>query len=185
MNLNLTKKVAAAIGGAAVASGLVACADNITGPLRSAEGTSAQLAVSSAADSAPIRRVTGGGRLVLPGVDVEVKLTAQLLPDGTARGSYTNNAHDMSAFGLPGHNMIQNEIDCLEFDGNVVWFGGPMKQTTMPGTHPAVIGMIIDSEAGDRLFSGPVTFAAPGKTCHDRPVFPFPPNLIDGDFKVE
>ena len=184
MKMILIKHAAAAVGLAVVAAGVMACTRSVTGPLQSERGAGAQLA-AAANGSAPEHSVTGAGRLVLQGVDAQISLTGRLLPDGTATGVLTLNAHDMSGFGLPGHNMFQADIDCLVFDGTKVWFGGPMKHTTMPappggGPHPPVIGVVVDSGAGDRLYFGP---APPGLTCHARPFLPeFP---IDGNFKVE
>ena len=185
MNLNLTKVTGAAFALAAMAAGAAACAGSVTGPLPNSTGTGAPFAEAAADSSAPVRTVTGSGRLVLPGVDTQISITARLLADGTPTGVLTFNAHDMSGFGLPGHNIIKGEIDCLEFDGNKVWFGASIKHTTMPpppggGPHPPAIGVIVDSETGDRLYTGP---SLPGQSCHDRPFLPeFP---VDGNFKIE
>lgn len=185
MNLNPMKQAAAAFALAAMAAGAVACADSMAGPLPNSQGTGGQVTATVANSSTPVHRVTGSGRLVLPGVDAQISISARVLPDGTATGVLTFNAHDMSGFGLPGHNMIKGDIDCLEFDGSKVWFGASMKHTTMPpppggGPHPPAIGVIVDSDSGDRLYSGP---SMPGQSCHDRPFLPeFP---IEGDFKVE
>ena len=184
MNSNLTKQAAAAFAAAAMAAG-AACADSMTGPLPNSRGTGAQRTASVANSSTPVHTVTGSGRLILPGVDAQISVSARLLTDGTPTGMLTLNAHDMSGFGLPGHNLIKGDIDCLEFDGNKVWFGASIKHTTMPsppegGPHPPAIGVIVDSDAGDRLYTGP---SMPGQSCHDRPFLPeFP---IEGDFKVE
>lgn len=156
----------------------------MAGPLAQSRGTGA-LVAATPDNSVPERKVTGSGRLVLPGVDAQISISARMLPDGTPTGVLTFNAHDMSGFGLPGHNMIKGDIDCLEFDGSKVWFGASMKHTTMPsppggGPHPPAIGVIVDSDAGDRLYTGP---SMPGQSCHDRPFLPeFP---IEGDFNVE
>ena len=180
MNVNLKKRATAAVGLAALAAAVVACSNSVTGPLQGDRGTGAQLA-----SSAPEHKVTGAGRLVLPGEDVQISLTARQLQDGTATGVLTLNAHDMSGFGVPGHSITHADIDCLVFDGNKVWFGGPLKHTTMPappggGPHPSVIGVVVDSDTGDRIYAGP---APPGLTCQNRPALPeFP---IDGDFRVE
>ena len=184
MNLNPTKQAAAAFALAAMAAGAVACADSVAGPLAQSRGTGA-LAAATPDNSVPERKVSGSGRLVLPGVDALISISARMLPDGAATGVLTLNAHDMSSFGLPGHNMIKGDIDCLEFDGSKVWFGASMRHTTMPpppggGPHPPAIGVIVDSDAGDRLYAGP---SMPGQSCHDRPFLPeFP---IEGDFNVE
>ena len=186
MNLNLMKQAAAAVGLAALSAGVAACTGNsVTGPLPSAQGSGSQLAATSPNASAPEHKVTGAGRLVLPGVDVQISLTARQLPDGTATGVLTFNSHDLSGFGAPGHSITQADVDCLVFDGNKVWFGGALKHTTMPpppggGPHTPAIGVVVDSHDGDRVYVGP---APPGVTCHARPFLPeFP---IDGDFRVE
>ena len=189
MNLNLItnlkKRATAAVGLAALAVGVAACSGSVTGPLQSDRGNGAQLAGFASTNSVPEHKVTGAGRLLLPGVDAQISVSARRLPDGTATGVLTLNAHDMSGFGVPGHSMTQADIDCLVFDGNKVWFGGALKHTTMPpppggGPHPPAIGVVVDSDGGDRVYVGP---APPGLTCHDRPSLPeFP---IDGDFRVE
>ena len=185
MNLNPMTQAAAAFVLAAMVAGTVACANSVTGPLPDSRGTAAQVTAAVANRSTPEHTVTGSGRLILPGVDAQITVSARLLPDGTPTGVLTLNAHDMSGVGLPGHNIIKGDIDCLEFDGGKVWFGASMKHTTMPpppggGPHPPAIGVIVDSDAGDRLYTGP---SMPGQSCHDRPFLPeFP---IEGDFKVE
>jgi len=185
VSLNLAQRVGAAVSLAAVAAAMAACAGGVTGPLRNADGTGVQLGAASPESVAPIHTVTGSGRLVLPGVDAQLAASARLLADGTATGVFTMNAHDLSAFGAPGHTMLQFDVDCLEFDGTRVWFSGPIKHTTLPpppggGPHPPSIGLIVDAATGDRIYVGP---APPGVTCHDKPSLPELP--VDGDFRVE
>ena len=184
MNLNLARHLGATVARAAIAAAMAACADGVTGPLRSTEGNGVQLAAASPDSAAPTHKMTGSGRLVLPGVDAQLSASARLLADGSATGVFTMNAHDLTGFGAPGHSMLQFDIDCLEFDGSKVWFGGPVKHATVPtpggGAHPRGIGLIVDSAIGDRIYVGP---APPGLTCHNKPALPeFP---IDGDFRVE
>jgi hypothetical protein len=180
----LKKRAAAAVGLAVLAVGVTACSGNVTGPLGSEGGGGGQLAAAPSS-LAPEHGVTGAGRLVGPGVDAQISVSARLLADGTPTGGLTFNAHDLSGFGVPGHSITQVDVDCLVFEGNKVWFGGAIKHTTMPpppggGPHPPAIGVVVDSSAGDRVYFGP---APPGLTCHDRPFLPeFP---IDGDFRVQ
>ena len=116
---------------------------------------------------------------------MQISLSARLLQDGAPTGVLTFNAHDLSGFGAPGHSITQADIDCLVFGGNKVWFGGAVSHTSLPAPpggdpNPRAIGLVVDSNSGDRVYLGP---APPGLTCQDRPLLPeFP---IDGDFRVQ
>ena len=190
MTLNGLHKLALAATSLVAMTSAWACTNGLTAP----SATSAPVAATSGGAgsrqvaSAPDHLVSGSGKVTqMPGLEYRIAIDARLLPDGTATGSVTTNILDISAFNLDKNYLVINEIDCLEFDGSTVWFGGPQRQSTLPGISDPdarVIGKITDSGSGDTAFGGPAKFyTAPGTTCHDRPALLALP-VSDGDFKV-
>jgi hypothetical protein len=149
-------------------------------------GSSSEEAVAHPT-TAPQHRVSGSGLIrQMPGLEYRNEIDARLLPDGTAVGHLTVNILDLSAFGFSKTYVVVNTIDCLEFDGQTVWFGGAIVETTAPGASQGdrTIGVITDTPDGDQAFSGPAQFyASPGTTCHDRPTLPKTP-VVNGSFTV-
>jgi hypothetical protein len=133
------------------------------------------------------RRVWGSGLIrAMEGLEYRNAIEARLLSDGTAVGKVTVNIVDLTAYGDDKNYVVLNAIDCLEFDGQTVWFGGSITHTTLPGASVGdrTLGVIVDQPDGDLASSGPAQFyGPPGTTCHDRPVLPTM-TVVDGGFTV-
>ena len=94
-------------------------------------------------------------------------LEARLLTGGVATGTLTVNIFDLSAFNLDGKYLVRGSIDCLEFDGATVWFGGKTIESNLPGTSPGdpIVGEITDRPSGGDL-AGSCPFSLPTASYH-------------------
>ena len=94
-------------------------------------------AVAAPAIAIPVHFVTGSALIrQMPGLEGRNAIEARLLTGGVATGTLTVNIFDLSAFNLDGKYVVRGSIDCLEFDGATVWFGGKTIESNLPGTSP-------------------------------------------------
>jgi hypothetical protein len=165
---------------------IVACSESgrntLTGP------SAAALAVSPNADT---RTLHGTAEVTQQeGVTYVNTIEAKLNAAGEASGTLVVRLLDLSGFGLPDTKAtLVGRIDCLEFDGDSVWFGGTItsasdKSLLDPATL-GTIGQVKVKNGQNYLFSGPAAFyTPPGTTCHDRPVLPIKP-VNSGGFQIK
>jgi hypothetical protein len=128
---------------------------------------------SEASPGARGQTVVGSGEVTqMPGMVYRQTIDARQTADGQVSGTLTVQIEDMSAWGLTGKFTIVSQVDCLEFDGESVWFGAQPFASNDPQfleLGPA-IGKIEKKSGQDFAFSGPAKFyAAPGTACGDRP----------------
>jgi hypothetical protein len=122
----------------------------------------------------------------MPGVTYVNTIQAKLNAAGQASGTVVTRILDLSGFGVQdGKATVIARIDCLEFEGDSVWFGGAVQSASVKDyLDPAlalVIGQVRVTNGQSYLFSGPAIFyAPPGTTCKDRPSLPIAPVTTGG-----
>jgi hypothetical protein len=162
-----------------------------TGNTRNAvTGPSTLASAQAASPNADARSLNGTGEVTQqPGVVHRDSIDARLTADGRASGTLTVRLLDLSGFGVEdGQATLVGRIDCLEFDGDSVWFGGVIEsssnKTYLDPVLARTIGQVKVMNEQSYLFSGPALFyTAPGTTCHDRPSVPIA-LVTNGSFKI-
>jgi hypothetical protein len=110
----------------------------------------------------------------------KVSLVAQLLPDGSARGTVRLFFHDI---GGDLHADYVVRVGCLDVDGNTAWIGGKV----VAPKHSSALGLdasfkIVDDGIGNDVMMNSWRYRA--DQCTSRPDITPLLSIIHGDVKV-
>jgi hypothetical protein len=167
---------------------VVACSENARNTLTGPSAIPGALAASPNADTHTLHGTAEVTQM--PGVTYANTIEAKLNAAGEASGTLTVRILDLSGFGVPdARATVMVRIDCLEFAGDSVWFGGEVTSASdkslLDPSITATIGQVRVTDGQSYLFSGPAPFyVPPGTTCTDRPSLPIQP-VNSGGFHIK